>query len=173
MSTSWLLNLPQGWEMAGKRPHGALEAVKRSGPTALHVVCGRTPESLWGASTPLTPASASEAGGTMRPGQPERSGTLPPPQITWPLGRSRASSASSSALPAEPTLKLAESGTLPPGPVRIGSCRALRTADDGFTLTRRGGAWEQAVHGVCATTDHWPQLFAVYNLGCVGRAVPH
>jgi len=48
MSTSWLLNLPQGWEMAGKRPHGALEAVKRSGPTALHVVCGRTPEELMG-----------------------------------------------------------------------------------------------------------------------------
>jgi hypothetical protein len=42
VGTSWLLELPKDWELAGRRPHGALEAVKRQGPTMLHVVVGKT-----------------------------------------------------------------------------------------------------------------------------------
>jgi hypothetical protein len=42
MTTAWLMGLPDDWELAGRREHGALEAVRRPSPTALHVVIGRT-----------------------------------------------------------------------------------------------------------------------------------
>jgi hypothetical protein len=42
VGSSWLAALPDDWELAGRRPHGALEAIKRPSPTTLHVIVGKT-----------------------------------------------------------------------------------------------------------------------------------